>query len=345
MKRLSLSLLAGLFAILLLETIFRVRFPVLPSLSALQSPEAVEFWGHDSPPIATSPSTSSNCQDPPGETRAGSAHVAPPVRRHVFGDDNNARPNILVAGDSIAWGYGVEPTEAWGAILGQTLHQSLNKNLSVSVVGIPGGGYCEILRGIHRELDAAPTDVVVLQVFADDLEQRAMMVVDGAPLVYPAQATHPTTRTLASHSYVFNWVWAHWSSRNQSTTARFISTEGQNNFQQAMSNLKKRTDALDIQLVAFQIQPAGLKACSETDAPACGWYHEDHSLMTQLLGQAGIQALDLSAIWDNPERWVLEKERMRMQREPNYVAIHPNKQGHALLASALAGNVESALTR
>ncbi len=345
MKRASLSLLAGLLAVLLLETVFRFRYPVLPSLSALTSSEAVAFWGHDKPPIATSPTTSSSCQDPPGETRSGSAHVAPPIQVYAFGKENGFRTNILAAGDSIAWGYGVEPRDAWGAVLGETLHRSLEQDLSVTVVGIPGGGYCEILRGIHRELDAIPPDVVVLQVFADDMEQRAMMLVNGVPLASPSQAEHPATRSLATHSYLFNWVWSHWISRNQSTPTRFISPEGQHNFQQAMTHLQKRTEALGIQLVVFQIQPAGIQSCSQRTAPACQWYIEDHALMAELLQQTGIQAIDLAGVWDDPDRWVLKKERMRMQREPEYVGIHPNKSGHALLANALAGPVEKALPK
>jgi len=267
------------------------------------------------------------------------------VRVHLFGTDTQPEPNLLIAGDSIAWGYGVEPEEAWGAILGQTLQESLQQALTVAVVGIPGGGYCEILRGIHKELDATPPEVVVLQVFADDLEQRAMMLVGGSPVAYPEQARSPITRILATHSYLLNWTWSHWISRNQNTPSRFISPEGQADFQQAMANLRERCQALGTELVVFQIQPAGIASCDNRPAPSCQWYSEDHTLMATLLQEAGIPAIDLSAIWDHPDRWLLEKERMRMQRESQYVGIHPNPSGQARLAESLAEPTAKALSK
>ncbi len=325
------------------EAVLRGVYDDLPSLAPLARAET--YFGHDAPPIATSPADSMNCRDPPGSTAGGSGHVAPPTREHAFGDGEPTR-SILVAGDSVAWGYGVAPEEAWGSQLGAALFQALGNSLSVGVVGVPGGGYCEVLRALHHELDATDPDAVVLQVFADDLEQRAMIILDGAPVVFPASAGSPWVRGLVAHSYAANWAWSRFRARRSPGPTRFISEEGQAGFQSSMKALRERLDELGTDLLVFLLPPSGTAACGGPgpQEQICRWYAEDMDRMEALLWVAGIAPLRLDTLWSNPSAQALPQELRRSQTEPAYVPIHPSAAGHTHLAQALAPQVAAALS-
>jgi hypothetical protein len=216
----------------------------------------------------------------------------------------------------------------------------------VGVVGVPGGGYCEVLRALHHELDAADPDVVVLQVFADDLEQRAMIILDGAPLVFPASAGSPWVRGLVSHSYAANWAWSRFVARQSPGPTRFVSEEGQAGFQSAMKALGERLDDQGTAFFVFLLPPSGVKACNRPgpQEQICGWYAEDLNHMEALLVGVGISPLRLDTLWSNPSVQALPQELRRAETEPAYVPIHPSAAGHTHLAQALAPPVAAALS-
>ena len=324
------------------EAVLRGVYDDLPSVAPLARAE--KYFGHDAPPIATSPAGSLDCRDPPGNTAGGSGHVAPPTREHAIGDGEPTRL-VLVAGDSVAWGYGVAPEEAWGSQLGAALFQALGSPLTVGVVGVPGGGYCEVLRALHHELDATDPDAVVLQVFADDLEQRAMILLDGAPVVFPASAGSPWVRVLVAYSYAANWAWSQFVARRNPGPTRFISEAGLSGFRTSMTSLRNRLEAQDTPLVVFLLPPAGEEACNRPgpQEQICRWYAEDLDRMEALLEGAGIPPVRLDTVWSNPSTQALPQELRRAETVPAYVPIHPSAAGHIHLAGVLAPHVTEAL--
>jgi hypothetical protein len=203
-----------------------------------------------------------------------------------------------------------------------------------------------VLRALHHELDASSPDAVVLQVFADDLEQRAMIVLDGAPVVFPQSSGSQWVRAVVSHSYTANWAWSRYRARRNPGPARFISEAGRAGFQSAMETLRKRLETQDTALIVFLLPLSGAKSC---DMPGpqeqiCRWYAEDLNRMKALLIQAGLPPLHLDTLWSNPSAHALPQEIRRAETEPAYVPIHPSAAGHTHLAQALAPAVAAALS-
>ena len=80
---------------------------------------------------------------------------------------------MLVAGDSITLGDGVEPEESYAGRIAASIAESKGQPVQV-VNGCECHGYCHVIRAVHRHLRDEPFDTILVGLFADDLEQRAV---------------------------------------------------------------------------------------------------------------------------------------------------------------------------
>jgi acyl-CoA thioesterase I len=78
-----------------------------------------------------------------------------------------AKPVIVVLGDSISAGYGIEVEQGWVALLQKKLHET-NRDYSISNASISGDTSAGGLARIDPILSAQKPDIILLQLGAND---------------------------------------------------------------------------------------------------------------------------------------------------------------------------------
>ncbi len=333
LRRLAL-LAAGLVAGLAgLELACRARWDALPSVAALleASPREVRYFqegpGNEPP----------RCHDPPG-------FATRPVAWDLTLPGAEPPLEFWAAGDSVVLGWGVAREDAFAWRLARRVAEATGRAVHLVNMGLNGMGYCASLRELHGHLDRRAPDIVLFELFADDLASRAMVLVKGQVVRFPAQEPNPALRWLVSRSYLANWVWVTVRARRADGPTRFVDGEGQRHFVEAIRELADRLEATGSRLVLALVPPAGLPWCDpehprhgelpERALGECAWLRSDMDLMAALLQDAGIPFVDLRDLWRREPSGTLpeEVEELRLRAR---LPIHPDARGHASLAEAL----------
>lgn len=338
-----LALVSTLLAVALGEGLLRLRYDALPSLAPLESSdlEIRQFDWSDYPPMKENRDTSPTCREQSYLVRRDG------VEDVRFGPEGGTPLRLWVAGDSVTMGYGVGRGESFGSLLGARLAASAGVPVVVRNLGINGAGFCAVLRRLNENVgaDGAP-DVVVLTLFADDLEDRALVGVQKRLVALPDRVESGLGRLLVSHSYLANLAWyaVVAGQQEQVEAHRYIDAQGQVLFKDSVRFMQERLKAQGTALVTVLLAPAGLHLCapSPPEGSRCQWLGPDMDLMAKLLGELGLPFLDLRRVWEGRETLVIAEELDRMKRGLE-LGIHPDARGHAVLAEVMWPKVEEAL--
>ena len=265
---------------------------------------------------------------------------------------------VFVVGDSGALGAGVAPEETYAYQVAKQLSAEKKQSIELYNLGYNAAGYCIYLQELHRHLDLQIPDLVIVHMFADDLEQKALVMSGGVLRADPARLETSVLRHLLSNSYTFNWIW--WKSMTWIVTKttdggtrvpkwvetgpRLIPQKTQQNFTSSIVHLKKRLTKEDIDHVFFLASPAGWSLCPDNPSPTseCGWLEHDQTNIARLLDSTGVPWLDFRMIWNDSDQYVLRQERQFFQRY-NRLPVHPNKDGHAKIFTELWPHVQLSL--
>jgi len=306
------ALLAG-------EVVVRVQSPSLPSLAPLDGVDP-RVWGDVQ--RWTDPATDlDHCGHPDAPVRF------PPRTEH---HGEGLGKQLWVVGDSIVHGFGVGPTDAWPQRMAADLSSHLAAPIQLTRLGGPGLGYCGWTSSLRKHRARLTPDAVVLQVFADDLERRDLVLVDGRVAAIPR---HPVLRS----SWLVNRLWLAWVSRlGSARPARDADHAGLAQFRSVVGSTLDQLQADGIPTLIVLVPPAGLPRCTdaETGFSDCDWLRTDQDLLATTLDTLGHPWLDLRTAWDNTPPDTLPDEE-RAWTERGRLPVHPGPEGHKRLAEAV----------
>lgn len=348
--RIAAALGASALGIGLVEAALRLTWPALPSVAGLEGSdyrleelvaseaggtalchEVTSFlshrsrWGPQHAPGTRPPGPN---KPPPGGPPLPGATVA--ATEMTFGE-GTAR-SLWLVGDSVTFGLGVEAKDTFGATLARRLAET-GAAVAYRNLGVPGAGYCTALRRLDTELSAAKPGDVVIVLYADDLEERSMLVVQGRLVAPPDLAENAVVRWLASRSYLANLAWYRaMSARGEE--GRFLSEATLAEFRAAVVAIRDRVSSVGGD-VRFVLLPAPSEQSCPPDKPdaRCRWLADDLSRMADVLRAEDIDPIDLRGTWPPGVAHIVTHEHQSMR--DGGVAMHPNEAGHALVAEAI----------
>lgn len=337
----SLLVFVGVAVGLLLgELALRLTSPDLPSLAVLGSVDRhdrEEFQRWSDPPDRISDDCTVG--DRPGPRKAVSVQKIDATERE---GPRPAALDLWVAGDSVVQGWGVHPSESYPAQLAHALSATRDRPVRLRRLGTHGVGYCGWLANLDLYLSGEKDpDAVVLQLFADDLELRNVVLIQGRPVAQPGRAEPAWLRPFVVHSYLANRLWlAHLTHLAPPTPRRHGDRA---TFLRALSQATTRLDARDIPWVLALVPPAGIGRCTQASEPwsDCAWLQSDLDLMADWLG-GSLPFLDLRDLWTGMEPSTLEIEETAW-RARGRLPVHPGREGHAELARRIWPALEAAL--
>jgi len=340
--RVVMLLISAALALMLTELGLRLLYPTLPSLSPLvnSSMEVAAFDWTDFPPQKSPRELDASCLE--------GSYIRPrePLRETRYGPDDGVPVRLWVAGDSVALGFGVGAGEDYGSLLATKLAEATTRPVLLRNLAMNGAGFCAVTRRLDEHLASGEApDLVLLGFFGDDLEDRAVVAVHERPVAFPDRARPAPLRPLVSHSYVANLVWYGFVARSGGRTVgdRYIDAAGQQLFQASLAHVTERVQGTGGRLVVSLLPPAGLHLCpaSTPEGSRCQWLGKDLDLLAELIGAHELAFVDLRGLWSGRPAMIVEEEHQRM-REGRELAIHPNPQGHALIAQRLWPTVQAA---
>lgn len=314
-RRLALSLLGLCAGLALAEGALRLRYDGLPSLAGV---EGSRYAVHDG--LAYDCATDLTPRDRGGLVAGAGA----PGR------------TMWVLGDSVANGQGVRFEETYGALLAARLAAAEGRAVQVVNMALPGAGACGVLARLEQALGQGAPDLVLLGLFTDDLEARAMVAVEGAPVAFPDRVQQPLGRALVSRSYLANLAWFAGLLGRADRQERFVDSETRASLGPRVAGLVRQVEAAGGRAVVSLVAPVGTPRCAQPPTGRCAWMAEDGALMARLLADAGVEVADLRGLWPDDPGLLLPQER------PAELPIHPSAAGHRLLAEALWPHVEAA---
>ena len=340
--RLVIALLALLLTLTLGEFGLRLYYPTLPSLSALQKSgyklKKFKWDGHPGAEIARS----EDLECLPASYLDST--LAP--KQVTVGKGKGEALRLWVTGDSVAKGFGVPLDDGVASRLGRRLSAHTGAKVKVRNLAINGAGFCLYMNKLLSRLEEGPPpDALVLLLFADDLEHRAVIALTDGVVAFPDRIRSPAGRALAENIYLANLAWmvSHMANRDKAPP-RFIGANGRLIFLKTMKLLVQQVQRQRIPLITALVAPTGLHLCPANPPPAsrCRWLGQDMGLIAALLTEAGVPFLDLRTLWQGKdESLILADELHRMRTSPE-VAIHPSSAGHALLAEQIWSSMVTA---
>ncbi len=242
---------------------------------------------------------------------------------------------LAIGGDSVAGGQGASRHDlSVGPQVARRLQRDRGGAVRTWNLALPGAGYCSVVRAVHEALDTEVPDAMVLLLFADDLVDRALLSVEGAPVALPGNVTGPARRWAVGRSYLANLIWFRSLISEEAFPQRFIAPEGQDAFVTTLRDLDGRLDELGVPRVVALLGPVALPRCPDPPNPGtpCEWMPEDLALLGRLLTEAGVEYVDLHRVWEGHDDVECEWER-DIPLDVG-IPVHPNDHGHALLADA-----------
>jgi len=263
-------------------------------------------------------------------TRTFGSGVEPPLR-------------VLVAGDSISLGEGVSPEESYAGLVGAELSIRHGRPVEVVNAGVNAAGYCHVIRAVHQHVAADDFEYVVIGLFADDLEQRAVTLHDGALRADPGMVGG-AIGTMATRSYVLNWVWfqvlkyaVSVQTDGGTRPAAHVTRPGRKIPERSLQNFSASVRGLNQYKPLFLlIPPVGGPLCPPEPAQGseCSWLFQDMDEMAIRLTDSGARFLDLRGLWADGEDHTQAIEQ-RWWRENGRLPVHPDAAGHARIAEVL----------
>ncbi len=257
------------------------------------------------------------------------------VTTRTYARGPSRRPlSLWVLGDSITAGMGLESGKSFGFHLAARLSAAAGRTVELTNMGMPGAGYCAVLRRAHAALDKRKPGLVVLAFFADDLEDRAMMAGYARPVLFHDRLNSPALQAAVSRSYLANLVWYVLELQAPRRQRRFIDEKGQASFGAGVAGLHRRVQQEGGDVLAGLLAPVGSPSCPSPAPPhsRCDWMARDLAVMKRLLRAAGVPLLDLSDLWREVPTQPVARERALAE---SWLAIHPDAAGHRALAEAL----------
>ncbi|MGB0640849.1 MAG: SGNH/GDSL hydrolase family protein [Myxococcota bacterium] len=345
--------LMGLGALVAMEVALRLVYVGLPSLSVEMQP----FEPQNRPSVVATGPDLPLCHEPKQERPQGAGEAeAPPVGwvRLIPGE---GEPLIVfVVGDSVALGAGVQPEQTYAYGIADRLGSMTSRPVKLFDLGYNAASYCGYLQELHHHLDRLTPDLVVVHMFADDLEQQALVLTGGVLRADPSQMDNPVFSSLLTHVYVANWVWwqgldlvvrratsgggttPEWVERGP----RIIPQKTINNFGNSMVHVAERLQELGVAQFTFLTSPVGWGLCPEMPSPTseCGWLAHDMHAMSAKLDATKVSWSDMKDIWGSDLSSVQDLE-MRFYREQGRLPIHPNEDGHRRILEAVWPSIEA----
>ena len=315
----------------------RLHSPVLPSLRGGVGP----FVPAERPAVVALEPDVVGCVELDANGDAPKAWV----RRFGAGDEPGHR--ILFAGDSVTLGQGVRPSETYAGLIGAAYANAYGVPVEVVNAGVNAAGYCGVIRAVHHHQAKAEFQKTVVTLFADDLEQRAVLL-EGDRVRANPRAIDGLVAAVASRSHLFNWVWhaavskaVEHQTRVGGAPPAHIMLPGRSVPKQTLDNLHDSIKGLShVNPVWLLVPPAGLSLCPTPADPTseCGWMAADMDRIAEVLDAAQADWVDLRTIHEPSH--VLDAERAWWNRDGR-LPVHPNAAGHA----ALAGGARSAVLK
>jgi len=250
---------------------------------------------------------------------------------------------LLFAGDSVTLGQGVRPAETFAVQMG--LAYAATHGVAVEVVnaGMNAAGYCGVIRAVHHHHAKESFARTVVALFADDLEQRAVVLEGDALRANPA-LLDGAIASLATHSHAVNWLWHAGLTRSVQrqldeggALPPHITIPGRTIPSETINNLKASIEGLaKFNPLWLVIPPAGLSHCVATPDPRseCAWLVDDMDRIAAVLASTGSDWVDLRTI--HGADFTLNVEMAWWRREGR-LPVHPNRQGHKAIAAASVG--------
>ena len=317
--RALLVLTGTAMALVVGELGLRLIHPTLPSLAALDGVGPRE-WG-DVQRWTSPPTELATCG-------AAEAPVRYPPRTEQHGE--GPRRSLWVVGDSIVHGFGVGPTDAWPQRLAATLAADLGTGIALTRLGGPGLGYCGWASSLNKHLAHGLPDAAVVQVFADDLERRDLVLVRGSVAAIPR---HP----LLQRSWLANRLWlARVAHLGSARPTRDADAAGRARFRSVVSGTLAPLAEAGVPVLLVLVPPAGQGRCTRASAgfSDCDWLLSDQELLATELTTLDHPWLDLRSVWaDAPPDTLPDEEAAWTAR--GRLPVHPGPQGHETLAQVV----------
>lgn len=334
-------LLACLSTVLTLgvgEGLLRLLYPTLPSMAPLaSSPYHFEpFEWSDFPRNAGYQDTRARCWQA-GYLKSGATRAPASPAEGL---------DLWVVGDSMSVGVGLPPGSSWAELVKADLSSALGRPVRLENLASPGANFCSILHILDEALAAeAPPDVVVVQLFADDLHGRDRVAVGDKLVMFPDWVEEPWLRALVERSYVANLVWYLIAPARHTLPVRFVDAETQAMFVDSLRALSRQADDQGFALLVTLFAPTGLHLCPDPPPvnSRCMWARPDMDVIADIVSRAGVDFVDLRAVWEEQPVRVLPAELKALEEGKMTMGIHPDAEGHRVLADALGPRVRARL--
>jgi len=251
-----------------------------------------------------------------------------------FGSGDGGR-GFWIAGDSLAYGLGVDPDKSVGATLSRAMTRETGGAVNLRNLSVPGAGYCTVAQRVAGAVKRNGPDVVLIVLSADDLEERLMLSVNGKLVAPPDLASNRLVRWAVNRSWFANLLWFRVTALMESVQSRgkrFVGQDTRDGFRHAMSTLKSRIEARGGTMAAVIVEPPGMPLCSGSlTQERCDWLKEDMEIMSDLLVEAKVEHRTVSGIWSRSLSNIIEREHGIAQQ--GMLAMHPSAEGHERLAT------------
>ena len=250
---------------------------------------------------------------------------------------------LLVVGDSVTIGQGVQPMDTWAAGLALNMSEETGRRVEVMNAGVNASGYCGAFRMVHHQYAHAVFDKVVIGLFADDLEQRAVILEDGEVYANPNHVDG-VVGVVASSSYAFNWMWLKVVESAIALTMEkggappsYWVPSGRSVPAETLDNLARAIGAVRTYAPIYLLNPpSGQGLCSRpTPNSECDWMQKDMALMAEALVNSGELWVDNRTLFQGESTaFTLPEERSWFQ-ETGRLPVHPNALGHERIARSV----------
>ena len=315
------------------EIALRLSHPTLPSLEALAHSEPREVG--DFMRWSDPQQREAGCQ-PAKDTHR--LHYRPRYAKYEPSPAAATRSalRLWVAGDSVVAGWGVGPEQGWPHALARGLANRRSAAVNLTLVGGGGLGYCDVLLDLHRILERSRPDVVLVQLFADDLEQRALLQLKEGVVARP-DAVPGAFAWMARRSWLANRVWFAWVTRlGGAQPVRGLDARAQRQFQLALRLIAERLAGIDARLLFVLVPPAGVERCGQQGAAwsDCDWLTHDMNWMATELERSKQPWVDLRQLWARSDPQTLREEEEAWTARGR-LPVHPGVLGHKALAEAV----------
>ncbi len=316
-------------ALVMFEVGLRLTGP-LPSLRAVPRPfEAAAY-----------PSVKALGPDPPGCVEQDTNQPAQVAWRWTVGEGPASPLKMLVVGDSVALGRGVEPMHSWAAVLAERLAGAQDRPVEVFNAAVNASGYCGAIRMVHHHHAHQEFDRVVVGLFADDLEQRAVVLNEGEVYANP-EVIPGAVGWMSTHSYAFNAIWLQVLRRalaenEDGLPAQFIGA-GRTVPQETMVNIRDSILGISKYRPIFLLNPpAGMARCADAQASSdCRWLSADMNAMASVLEETGVFWVDNRGLFDDETTRTTLPVEQGWYNQVGRLPVHPNGVGHRMIAETV----------